>query len=170
MPQAHQLAWKQLTDEKIIFLVRDPRAICVSGAYHWQVSNEVFLERMIRGDVAGCGRWDEYCEKWYYLGNRRMTIMTYERLLDYPQFWIQRALRRIDVQYEDNRLIQAIKRQSFATRKAEIGDNEAELRRQNIHTGIVGNWRNYFTPAMNEQIWNEFGWMMEKLGYNDKLG
>jgi hypothetical protein len=34
-----------------------------------------------------------------------------------------------------------------------------------MRKGIAGDWRNYFTPEMNQRIWLEFGWMMERLGF-----
>jgi len=60
VPSPHKMNLKYLTNEKIVFIVRDPRDICVSGAYHWNTSPEDFLGRMIRGKVANVGRWDDY--------------------------------------------------------------------------------------------------------------
>jgi alcohol sulfotransferase len=171
VPSPHRLAWKRLTNERIVFLVRDPRDICISGAWHWHQTPERFLERMIKGDVAHCGRWDRYCEEWIYnkahLMNEHCFVHTaYETLIKDTEFEIRSVLKWVilDGEIYKKRLVQAISRQSFTVRTAQIGDNKAELRRQNMRKGIAGDWRNHFTPAMNERIWNEFGWMMEKLG------
>lgn len=174
VPRPHRLAWKRLTNEKIVFLVRDPRDICVSGAYHWagacrdwKQSIEVFLERMIKGNVAKCGRWDEYVSRWYSLDDEitDMDFAKYERLLVSCEFEIIKTLKWLNIEFEKKGILLAIKRQSFSTRKARIGNDEKELRRNNMRKGIVGDWKNHFTPEMNKRIWDEFGWMMERLGY-----
>jgi hypothetical protein len=173
VPRPHRLAWKRLTDEKIVFLVRDPRDICVSGAHHWRQTPEVFLDRMIRGDVARCGRWDEYVSEWAHYHHDICIIPKYERL----PAQIPIILDAFEIRYEIGEINKAIKRQSFASRKAKIWathrsyrptepDNiEKEMRRNNMRKGIVGDWRNHFTSEMNDKIWGEFGWLMEGLGY-----
>ena len=172
VPRPHRLAWKQLTDEKIVFIVRDPRDICVSGAYHWQVTLEQFLDKMIKGDIARCGRWDKYVKDWLGLhiglaNNHEKTtcLLTYENLLDDTYFDIKFILDKFNVEFNSIEVKESIERQTFERRKAQIGDNEKELRRNNMRKGITGDWRNYFTQEMNDRIWSEFGWMMEKLGY-----
>lgn len=167
VPRQHRLAWKRLTNEKIVFLVRDPRDICISGAYHWRQKPEVFLERMIDGDVAKCGRWDEYVSKWLNLDFATILIevVKYEDLLDHPYRRLPLMLDGINCVWHRAFLYEAVRRQSFTARKAQIGSDEKELRRNNMRKGVVGDWKNHFTPKMNDRIWQEFGWMMERLGY-----
>lgn len=173
VPRAHRLAWQRLTNEKIVFLIRDPRDICVSGAYHWNTNPEKFLDRMIRGDIARCGRWDQYCEKWLskFQTNFGFDVIKYEYLIQYTSRELWRTLFYISSDFTSNKnnrqvLNDAIERQTFASRKAQIGDNEQELRRNNMRKGIAGDWKDHFTDEMNERIWDEFGWMMDRLGYN----
>lgn len=170
VPRLHRLAWRQLAGERIVFLVRDPRDICVSGAWHWRQTPEKFLDRMIKGDVARCGRWDEYCDKWMTKldFDENFTALVYESLLANPIQCIPRVLSDLDILWNHKIVYTVVKRQSFATRKAQIGNDPKELRRNNMRKGIVGDWRNHFTPEMNDKIWDEFGWMMERLGYVKK--
>lgn len=181
VPRPHRLAWKRLTNEKIVFLVRDPRDICISGAYHWRTSPAEFLERMIKGDVAKCGRWDEYCNKWISTGPKIDAYpVKYEDLIEYVFTTLGVVIQRLNLDFVlfIDRSHKAIMRQSFSTRKTQIHlahfnrtpesmtEVEQELRRNNMRKGIVGDWHNHFTPEMNERIWQEFGWMMEGLGYS----
>lgn len=169
VPGPHKMAYKQLEDEKVVFLVRDPRDICISGAYHWRQSSADFLDRMIKGDVAKCGRWDEYVNKWTSLYSIP-ALISYKDLIISPQQTIVDLLssrfRLEKVKYAFGRVYEAIERQSFTSRKAQIGADQEELRRNNMRKGIVGDWRNHFTPEMDDKIWSEFGWIMERLGYD----
>lgn len=166
IPSPHRMAWKQLADEKIVFLVRDPRDICVSGAYHWRVTPAEFLDRMIKGNVAKCGRWDEYVNRWLqFAKSNKIAVTKYEDLLERTANHIYRIMKCVipfDAD-EGNYDLHAIWRQSFASRSK--GLDEKEMRRNNMRKGVVGDWRNHFTTEMNDKIWNEFGWIMERLGY-----
>lgn len=196
VPRPHRLAWRRLTNEKIVFLVRDPRDICVSGAWHWNKSTgekavKTFLDRMIAGDVARCGRWDEYVRNWnnaitsvdcgavVKLGNAKFNTVHYEGLVSNTTSWLFKIFFELNIQYSNDRVNGAIKRQSFQSRKgriqkinrewelSEMGYSvEQALRRNNMRKGIAGDWKNHFTPEMNERIWQEFGWVMERLGYD----
>lgn len=171
VPSPHRLAWRRLTIEKVVFLVRDPRDICVSGAWHWNKSTgqkavNNFLERMIKGDVAKCGRWDEYVSRWMNITMAYEDIaypVMYEDLVTDPYNDLRNIIAYIGCEYDINRTHAAIERNSFEARAK--GKNDKELRRNNMRKGVAGDWRNHFTPEMRDKIWQEFGWMMERLGY-----
>lgn len=172
VPRPHRMAYKQLTDEKIVFLVRDPRDICISGAWHWRTEPAEFLDRMIKGDVAKCGRWDEYVDSWLKKSRWQTYRVRYEDLMGLPFDLLTLEINDdyglldwLSLPKDKDRVLDAIKRQSFAARKAQIGNDEKELRRNNMRKGVVGDWRNHFTLEMNDKIWSEFGWIMERLGY-----
>lgn len=167
VPFPHRLAWCNITNERVLFLARDPRDVCVSGAYHWGQPVNVFLDRMIQGDVARCGRWDLYYHSYFVVLAQSYGLVKYEDLVAAPESACIDILVGFGLLQYASRIPGAIERQSFAARKAQIGDNEQELRRNNMRKGVAGDWHNHFTPAMNERIWNEFGWMMERLGYKD---
>lgn len=171
VPHPHVMAYKQLENEKIIFLVRDPRDICISGAYHWRQTPEQFLDRMIAGNVARCGRWDEYVEGWLRILDDlvaidKCCIMQYEELIkDSACYYLMIKLTNIDVNPSKNEVDAALNRQSFSTRANKLDNNEQEMKRNNMRKGIAGDWRNHFTPAMNDKMWIEFGQTMARLGY-----
>lgn len=181
VPHPHRLAWQQLTNERIIFLVRDPRDICVSGAYHWNCSVGEFLERMIVGSVARCGRWDKYCNDWLKPDGGDFSkplespegyitaVIKYEDLITETRYTIStlgQHIYGIRDTFELGTIDGIIERQSFANRKAQIGDNEQDLKRNNMRKGVVGDWRNHFNIHMDARICIQFGWMMERLGYD----
>lgn len=168
VPYPHKLNWQRLTNEKIVIIIRDPRDICISGAYHWQQEPNVFLNRMINGDVAKCGRWDKYIQQWLgFCGDMdttTTTMMTYESLLGSQFDTCKYTCEKLHLKFVKGRMREAIKRQSFDAIKGRIG--EAAMRQNNMRKGVVGDYKNYFTQEMNDRIWKEFGWMMERLGYS----
>ena len=162
VPRPHRMAYKQLTDEKVVFLVRDPRDICISGAYHWRATPAEFLDRMINGSIARCGRWDEYVSEWIDYNHDICHMVKYEDLLAFSYVELIHIESYIGNGYD--RIEQAIERQSFANRSEGLDENE--MRRNNMRKGTVGDWRNHFTKEMQNEVWNEFGWIMERLGYD----
>lgn len=164
VPEPHRLNWQNVTNELLVFLYRDPRDICVSGAWHWRTTPQAFLDRMIKGDIARCGRWDYYCQQ--HLENKCTIVeVSYEELLKDTFNELKSIIEYLGVEMPyDNWIKQAIERQSFKIKSA--GMTEQEMRKNNMRKGITGDWRNHFTPAMNNKIWLEFGWMMERLGYS----
>lgn len=170
VPYPHVMAYKQIVDEKIVFIYRDPRDICISGAWHWRVSPDEFLNRMIRGEVAKCGRWDEYVMGW--LGKfdindgNGFAKTSYEELLNNTLNevkWIIFYLGLPELSWQS--IQKAIDKQSFSSRVKQVGGDASLLRKNNLHVAEVGQWRKYFTPQMTKLIWREFGQTMEKLGY-----
>jgi hypothetical protein len=155
-----QLSWEDAINKKVILLVRDPRDICVSGAWLWQQSEKEFLDRMIQGDVARCGRWDEYNHQHAALN---CVTVRYEDLLSNPFLELSRLASYIGVGHR--RIEGAIEYNSFANYKSQVGNDEDKLRESGLRKGIAGDWKNYFTPEMNDRTWSEFGQVMKRLGY-----
>ncbi len=151
----------QEDDASIVLLVRDPRDICVSGAWLWQQPVEAFLDRMVQGNVARCGRWDEY----NYQHIDRYIMARYEDLLSSPFLELSHLVGHTGVSNE--KIKKAIECNSFANYKVQIGDDKKKLREKGLRKGIAGDWRNHFTSQMNNRMWNEFGWMMKRLGYKN---
>jgi hypothetical protein len=173
VPVAHRLAYKQITDERLVFIVRDPRDICVSGAWHWRVTPATFLGRMIQGDVAGCGRWDNYVERWLeiiaqMLGDAKNNVsaMTYEQLLKEKEARVVATLLHLNIpNIKLDHIKAAIERQSFANRSKQVQEAGDSLRRNNMRHGVAGDWVKYLTGKDNDKIWSEFGAVMQRIGY-----
>lgn len=49
VPKPHVLVPQNLRTEKTVFIVRDPRDICVSGAHHWGVSVKSMVNWITEG-------------------------------------------------------------------------------------------------------------------------
>jgi len=167
IPMPHFLNWQFLDDNyKVIFLVRDPRDVCVSGAYHWRCSVPEFLRRMIVGSVVHLDRWDEHIFQWLDLikdpiCNDLFCLVRYEDLHKDTAGTVNGILRFLQATEYKGRIDDAIHQNSFEVKARQVTDK----RRHNMRKGIVGDWRNQFDTEMNNLIYSEFGWIMEKLNY-----
>lgn len=193
VPAAHlmDVSHLELGKHFLIHIIRDPRDICVSGAYHWSISVEKFLDRMIAGDIARCGRWDEYTEYWrltintqHYHGRPREKIWGdmahYSRLVDkLDQFDVLYnlvnqmthcgILSEREKEIAISRINPAIFNQSFDEKKRRIIENNDTLRRNNMRRGVVGEWRTMFTYEMAQKVLDEFWWAMRKYFGMDEI-
>lgn len=173
VPSPHKLAWKNLTeDEFVVFLVRDPRDIVVSGAHHWKVSPEVFLSWMCRGTngVRLFGPWRRYINRWLDV-NFTYFITSYELLKKDEMKVLISLFNAMSLPYDQDFVSEAVDRQEFAKRKRDIekfGEHYPLGRTFNMRfmrKGVVGDWKTVFTEEMNKKAQKHFGTLLETFGY-----
>lgn len=169
VPSPHKMNWQYLDNHhRVIFLIRDPRDICISGSYHWRITSKEFLQRMIKGNVANIKNWQDYINEWFDIINNPLygdlfKVVKYEDLLANKRKTLKDILTFIG--YEDfSRINFAIKNNDFAKRKKELKTKKA-LRKHNMRKGISGDWQNHFNQEMNDCIISEFGEVMRKFEY-----
>ena len=152
----HRISEHEITNEVMIHIVRDPRDVCVSGAYYWKCSVAEFLNRMIKGSIARCGPWNEFVNEWMNTKKLPVWTITYEQLLENPSRALKVSLDNLELSYDHDRIKGAIEGQSFDKHK-----NESRLFRH----GVKGDWKSHFDDAMNARIRKAFGETMRKMGY-----
>ena len=91
----------------------------------------------------------------------------YEDLLTLTYTCIGIIFQQLDFDMElfITRIGDASQRQSFATRKAQIGNDEKELRRNNMRKGIAGDWKNHFSDDHKSAFKDRYGDTLIMLGY-----
>lgn len=91
-------------------------------------------------------------------------VVTYERLRRDPAPTIARLFRFLGLPADDGIVAECIDRTSFSKatggRPAGVAQNGAFMRK-----GVVGDWTSTFTPAMNDLILAELGWMFPHFGW-----
>lgn len=172
IPSPHVLNWQLLDNHhRVIFLIRNPKDICVSGAHHWRVTPKEFLQRMFRGSVTHLSRWDDYVKSYLNIMDTRLYsdlfhVVKYEDLLSNPQMTLSMILSFIGQKefkkYRTN-ITQAIYDNQFQRVKA--GKTPKQLRQLNMRKGISGDWVNHFDREMNDMILREFGDIMKLFEY-----
>lgn len=170
VPRPHHLNWQMLDNQKVIFLVRDPRDICISGAYHWNCEQKDFLNRMITGNIMHLSRWDNYVSEWLDIlftpaYKDIFILIRYEDLIQNPAQELDKIISFIPEYQARMRIKQAIHNQSFEQRRIELLKADKSLKTYNMRKGIAGDWRNHFTSEMKSRIIREFGEVMGKLNY-----
>jgi hypothetical protein len=172
IPDRFSFAHKNLTNEKIAILIRDPRDVAVSAAHHWNMDLEKTLHCMSCGEwpLTHGGGWCEWVEAWF---NFDCEPYYYSVLNKYPRQALRMIIFELDILCSINEINTAVERQSITARRAyteQHGDSlnygkDAQLRF--LRKGITGDWKNHFTPKHRQLAEKYFGETMRKLGYTE---
>ena len=171
VPGIHKLAYKNLTTEKIILLLRDPRDICVSGAHHWDRPLIDYIH------CVGQGKWPmthggglvPFVRTWLDSGLVH-CITRYEWLHADTEGELRRILGTIEVPAVKD-IKKVVHRQSFEVRRRwtqQHGDNlnyGKDFQIRFLRKGITGDWKNVFSDKEIALCEHYFGDLMDELGY-----
>lgn len=171
VPATHSFAYKNLTDEKIVLVLRDPRDIMVSGAHHWGRALIPYIHCCGKGDWpmphgGGLVRW---VRRWLDL-NIHDCLTRYEDLLTDTEGELRRILQKLDLQ-PVNDLKAVVERQSFAKRRKWTEAHGSSLnygrdfQLRFLRKGVVGDWKNRFGPEEIALCEEYFGDLIRELGY-----
>ena len=116
---------------------------------------------MTTGPVDALRTWQQAAA-----GDPRLRLFRYEDLTGENQFpaW-QQLLAHCDIRLPDESLRAVLKEHSFKVlttgRERGVEDVTAHYRK-----GIVGDWKNHFTPAVEQMFRETTGSLVEELGYS----
>lgn len=165
VPAPHRLAWRQLNGASVVFLARDPRDVCISGAHYWNTTPERFLNRMIGGRVAHLPAWHRYVDDWLRSRPMKVVRTTYERLSKEKETELARILAGLGITYAPSELEEVYRRQSFEARLNDYQGPHADQHKHLMRKGVVGDWREHFNRRMGHMCHIHFGATMARLGY-----
>jgi hypothetical protein len=173
IPNDYSLAYKSLTNERIIVMVRDPRDVAISVRHHWGMDSLMKAVRcMIYAEwpVPHGGGWVHWNQVWCERVDVVGCWTSYEALRKDTLTELGRILGSLDIR-KPATLRSVIKRQSFNARKRwtqQHGDDlnyGKEFQLRFLRKGIVGDWRNHDWTNCYDLATDAWGEMMEKLGY-----
>lgn len=156
----------------IVFVIRDPRDIIVSGAHHWKKSIQEFTECVINGHggVRSCGPWSNYIYTWLSV-DMKVVVTKYESLYSMGSHELARIARCLGFDINVEHIEEVIEQQSFQNRVADInkhGDDYVFGKQYNLwfmRRGRPGAWEKEFTRDIGHKIQQNFGEHLTAFGY-----
>ena len=164
---------------KVIYVIRDPRAVVVS-LYYWlmrrgQVSGSIheFVPQWVRGRGTPWRSWSDHVEYWLASkANRRdeMHLVRYEDLKESPHDEVAKTLRFLDQDRPDQAIDEAIEhnRLEEMRRKEASAPGMRNAVRPDIpfvRSGSSSGWRDELTAADLALIVDSYRPTMERFGY-----
>ena len=171
----HRLQWKGLRESshKVVLIVRDPRDIAVSGAFHWKVSVSSFLTDMIKGTngMRTMGPWNVFMREWLAKYKKfDAVIVRYEDMLQGANS-LEKLLNDLRFIVNNQIIAESYERQNFQNRIADViqnGHNYNLGKAFNLkfmRKGIAGDWRNHFTREDAKKSESHFGDLLRHFDY-----
>jgi Sulfotransferase domain len=167
-----KLIYRNLTNEIVIYMRRDPRDIMVSASYHWGLPIAITIKCAATGTfpLSWGGGFIPYAESWRN-ATFKHTTTRYKVLLDNTEREITRILTVAGIAYNQKRISPAVCRQSFQKRKEwtkKEGDGlpyGKEFQCKFLRRGKCGSWRDEMDRETAELMQLYFGGFMLKYGY-----
>lgn len=185
--QLHELGGSRiLLEKKVIYVIRDPRDVAVSGAHYFQIerwpsvakffdrfpkgrkiyrkvinrliaSRRFRIEQMVQAVLYG----SHYISRWVgipwethykpYLENNCFFVK-YEDLLDTPELECKRILGYLGLDRQDFYIREAIKRQSFKSKKEVFLKNNESQKAKFMRVGKSGQWRQELSKKQKDKF------------------
>lgn len=162
-----------------LYLVRDPRDVAVSLAYHASVDFAEAIRRLNSATHAlkagnsqvrqRLGSWSDHVQSWLQQQDTATLCLRYEDMLADTAGELRRALDFLQVQVDEPRLQRAVAHADFAQLQQQEKDKGFRERMSEtalfFRSGRAGDWREHLTEAQVRQIEDCHGQTMLQLGY-----
>ncbi len=169
----------------VIYIVRDPRDVAVSLAYHRDCSMSDAVEEVCRSGAviapAGGGRmaqvpqrigsWSEHVESWLAAKDLPVLCVRFEDLLARPWATFGSVVRMMGFLDDDERLERAIRFSSFRelqTQEQRDGFRERLMQSTFFRSGQAGGWLTQLSKAQADTIEAHHRRMMLQCGYVER--
>ncbi len=168
----------EILTEGAIYLMRDPRDVCVSYAHHCQMSIDETIEFMTKEGATinhdtryhALGTWSQHVISWVdpEVGFPRHFVR-YEDMKKHTLKTFKNTVEFLGWEYDEDIMKKTLEAVKFSNlRKQEDKDGFREQSYSGakfFRKGEVGSWKEELTNEQAQRIVDAFGDTMEKLGY-----
>lgn len=109
------------------------------------------------------GNWSDHVNYWTRFPN--VCVIKYEDLLADTHTTIRNAFSKVGIDCSARRLVEAIERQAFNSRKKEFEEKGDPINYKFMRKGVAGDWKRFLDKKMIQRIKKEHGATMIRLGY-----
>ncbi|XP_015313658.1 sulfotransferase 2A1 isoform X1 [Bos indicus] len=150
---------------KVIYLVRNPRDVFVSGYFFWKSAKfvkrpqslEQYFEWFIQGNMP-FGSWFDHIRGWMSMRDKEnFLVLSYEEMKWDTRSTVEKICQFLGKKLEPEELNSVLKNNSFQVMKENNMSNFSLLKGQYLEEnglllrkGVTGDWKNYFTVAQAE--------------------
>jgi hypothetical protein len=191
MPSPRVLKSHEVYDPRygaVIYLVRDPREVCVSYYHHHLKYRKIedgyriddFVRRYISGDLDPHGSWGEHVGNWLAArkGTDRFLLIRYEDLASKTYNTTAEVASFLGIGARPSRLRAIIEQSSFSSLQA-LETEQANLWKMTkrsrkdipfIRAGQIDSWKDQLSVGSMKWIEREWPQQMRQLGYLSASG
>lgn len=172
-----------LPHDKVIYIVRHPMDVAISGANYNAIPLETMVEAMLLpgfysnlpiGTYEVTGSWGEHVTHWRRETRCPVLVVTYRDLVGRTPEALSRMVEFIWGEADPARIAHAVEHSEFERQKAaesETGFKGAppSFQGQFFREGRPGQWREAMPSALAERIEAAFGELMDEYGF-ERMG
>ncbi|KAM4825523.1 sulfotransferase 2A1-like [Thomomys bottae] len=157
---------------KVIYVIRNPKDVLISGYYLRSSAKltkqpetlEQFFDCFLQGNVA-YGSWFDHVRGWMSMKDKEnVLVVSYEEMKKDLRNTVEKICRFLGKALEPAELDLVLENSSFQAMKENELSNLSTAPRELIpenfmitRKGIVGDWKNHFTPAQIQAFEETFG-------------
>jgi hypothetical protein len=172
--KSHHPILDEYSEEKTIYLYRDPRDVVISEYYfdQWEYDTyypfDTFFQRFIRGEtkfeswklhVTCWGRNEENADL--------VHLVKYESLYENPNLELRNMCDFLQYPATDEEISTAVRKCTFEKCVRMSPKENVDPKKRGLY-GKPGRWRGVLTKEQQDELWLWVGDLMEKLGYEYK--
>lgn len=157
------------TDQKVVHIVRDPRAVALSVSEYWELGSvNNALEAMYQGSHPPSIDYREFMLRWL---KTKVYMIKYRDLVEHPLETLAKLFDYFKIPHGSLRIEQAIQRQSFENRRKIVETDGDRLpygkgiQGKHLFKGKPYEYRLHFTAQDYQKARDYFGDIMDKLDY-----
>lgn len=187
----HEHSMRSWNTRNMVIVWRDGRDVLISQYFHWLIFNDKGNTRLVEKSRLDLGfqdyydvsanlmtfmeyvytsnphpgyTWMQFVNRWKNCAN--CVHVRYEDLRENPERELNRVLRLLNKNVVSNEKLRDIVNQhSFeVTSGRKVGEERAD---SFMRKGVVGDWKNYFTPQTSKKFLEYAGSGLVELGYEN---